>query len=65
MSMTLAPDRLTAVDLTALPVDNMAALRREAIRRGISLADLVANLINEASARLVASAGSQVPATDR
>lgn len=65
MSTTLAPDRLTAVDLTALPADNMAALRREAIRRGISLADLVADLINKASARLVASAGSQVPATDR
>ena len=51
---TLTPDRLTAVDLTALPNEHMSALRREAIRRGISMADLVASLINDASARLVA-----------
>lgn len=55
---TLAPDRLTAVDLTALPNESMAALRREAIRRGISLSELVATLIHDASARLVASVNS-------
>lgn len=52
---TLTPDRLTAVDLTELPNESMAALRREAIRRGISLSELVATLIHDASTRLVAS----------
>jgi hypothetical protein len=64
MSATLTPDRLTAVDLTALPNDNMAALRREAIRRGISLADLVAELVNEASERLVGPQSHHVTSTD-
>jgi hypothetical protein len=57
---TITPDRLTAVDLTALPNDHMAALRREAIRRGVSLAELVAGFVNEASTRLVTS---QAPVT--
>jgi hypothetical protein len=61
MSSTLTPDRLTAVDLTALPNENMAELRREAIRRGISMADLVAALIADASARLVANRPSAGP----
>jgi hypothetical protein len=64
MSATLTPDRLTAVDLTDLPTDNMAALRREAIRRGISLSELVANLVNDASQRLVSSQSHHVTATD-
>jgi hypothetical protein len=57
MNATLTPDRLTAVDLTALPNDHMAALRREAIRRGISLAQLVADTVAEKSRQLVESAG--------
>jgi len=61
---TLTPDRLTAVDLTALPNENMSALRREAIRRRISMADLVAEMIQEVSASLVASQSPQVTAYD-
>ena len=61
---TLTPDRLTAVDLTALPNENMSALRREAIRRRISMADLVAQMIQEVSASLVASQSPQVTAYD-
>lgn len=47
------PDRLTAVDLNGLPEAHRSALRREAIRRGISLADLVAELVHGATDRLL------------
>lgn len=64
MSATLTPDRLTAVDLTELPTQHMAALRREAIRRGVSLSELVATMVHEASQRLVSSQSHHVTATD-
>lgn len=66
MSATLTPDRLTAVDLTDLPNANMSALRREAIRRGISMAQLVADEMHDLSRRLVASQRTDAPpkATD-
>ncbi len=63
MSATLAPDRLTAVDLTDPPNDNMAALRREAIRRGISLSELVAAEVHDLSDRLVHRPPAPAPPT--
>lgn len=56
MSATLTPDRLTAVDLTDLPNANMAAIRREAIRRGISIGQLVKETMHGMSQRLVDAA---------
>lgn len=53
MATVYPPDRLPGVDLTTLPDEKMAALRRESIRLGISINDLLAKLIDEASARLL------------
>ena len=46
-------DRLSAVDLRDLSEDQLAALRREAMRRGLSLPDLLGQLVDEASRRLL------------
>lgn len=53
MSTTQPPNRLLAVDLRSLPEDKMTALRKEAIRRGVSIDELLADLIARASERLI------------
>jgi predicted DNA binding CopG/RHH family protein len=53
MTMTQAPDRLIGVDLRSLSESKMTALRKEAIRRGIGIHELIASLIEQASERLI------------
>ena len=53
MSTNQTPNRLLAVDLRSLPEEKMTALRQEAIRRGISIDELLADLIDRASKRLL------------
>lgn len=53
----LTPDRLTAVDLTDFPEDLLAVIRREAIRRGITISEVATSMVREASERLIVHAG--------
>lgn len=46
-------DRLSAVDLRGLTEDELSALRREAIRRGVSFPELLGQLVTEVSKRLL------------
>lgn len=46
-------DRLSAVDLRELSDDQLAALRAEAMRRGVSMPDLLGQLVDEVSKRLL------------
>lgn len=45
------PDRLTAIDLSNLSDDQMSALRQEAMQRGISMSELLTQLILEVTRR--------------
>lgn len=46
-------DRLSAVDLRGLSDEQMSALREEAIRRGVAFSELLGQLVNEVSDRLL------------
>ena len=46
-------DRLVAADLRELSDDQLSALRREAMRRGLSLPELLGQLVDEVSRRLL------------
>lgn len=46
-------ERLTAVDLRDLPEHEHAALRQEAIKRGISFQEFITELVKETSKKLV------------
>lgn len=48
--------RLSAVDLRSLSEDQLAALRREAMRRGVSFPELLGQLVDEISRRLLTPA---------
>ena len=55
--MNISPEqdnRLHAIDLRGLPDDKMQALRQAAIRKGVTLPRLLADLVDDASARLIA-----------
>lgn len=47
-------DRLSAVDLRPLRDDQLSALRQEAMRRGVSFPELLGQLVDEVSKRLLA-----------
>lgn len=49
----ISPDRLVAADLRELSDDQLSALRREAMRRGLSLPELLGQLVDEVSRRLL------------
>lgn len=49
-----SPDRLVAVDLRDLAEAELALLRQEAIRQGISFTEYLGQLVAEKSAALVA-----------
>ncbi len=53
MSAIYPPDRLPGVDLRPLSDPQMAALRREAVRRSLSFNELLAVLVLDASERLI------------
>jgi len=46
-------DRLVAADLRELSEEQLSALRREAMRRGLSLPELLGQLVDEVSRRLL------------
>jgi hypothetical protein len=46
-------DRLVAADLRELSEKQLNALRREAMRRGLSLPELLGQLVDEVSRRLL------------
>ena len=46
-------NRLLAIDLRSLSEDQMAALSTEAMRRGCSLSDLLGQLVDEVSKRIL------------
>ena len=51
MIATPKPDRLTAIDLSHLTDEQMQALRQEAMQRGVSMSELIAQLIMEVTRR--------------
>lgn len=51
MSDTLKADRLTALDLSTLSEEEFAALRREAMQRGLAMSELLKELILEITRR--------------
>lgn len=59
MSETLKTDRLTAIDLGKLSEAEMATLRKEAMQRGLSMSELLAEFVLEVTRRQkLVSAGS-------
>lgn len=46
-------DRLSAVDLRALSEEQLSTLRQEAMRRGVSLPELLGQLVDEVSKRIL------------
>lgn len=53
MTSATAPDRLIAVDLRNLSTEKMSALRRRAMRSGVSISELLAKEIEDLSDRLL------------
>lgn len=47
------PDRLSAVDMRDLNDEQMAALRDEAMRRGVAMPTLLGQLVDEVSKRML------------
>ena len=56
-------NRLAAVDLRDMSEDLHSALRREAIRKGISISEYFGQIITEASTRLLGSSSADSVAT--
>lgn len=46
-------DRLSAVDLRGIPEEQLIALRNESMRRGLSFPELLGELIDEISKRIL------------
>lgn len=62
--MNISPqqdNRLHAIDLRELADDKMQALRQAAIRKGVTLPRLLADLVDDASARLLNGVGACDP----
>lgn len=55
MINTIKPDRITAIDLTSLSDEEMTALRQEAMKRGISMSELLTEFVIEVTRRQAGS----------
>jgi len=52
-------DRLSAVDLRDLSEEHMTGLRREAMRRGVSMSGLLGQLVDEMAKRIINAEGAK------